>query len=62
LRNHDVLTVLEDASGINTRVFRTVLTQKKQKTKLTIKQLNAIFEDYYTALEKLGDITDDIKE
>jgi len=62
LRNHDVLTVLEDVSGINTRVFRTVLTQKKQKTKLTMEQLNAIFEDYYTALEKLGDITDDIKD
>jgi len=62
LRNHDVLTALEEVSGINTRVFRTVLTQKKQKTKLTMEQLNAIFEDYYTALEKLGDITDDIKD
>jgi hypothetical protein len=62
LRNHDVLTTLEEVSGINTRVFRTVFAQKKQKTKLSMEQLNAIFEDYYTALEKLGDITDDLKD
>ena len=62
LRNHDVLTALEEVSGINTRVFRTVLKQKKQKTKLMMGQLNTIFEDYYTAMEKLGDITDDIKD
>ncbi|MBW1608353.1 MAG: hypothetical protein JRF45_13020 [Deltaproteobacteria bacterium] len=62
LRNHDVLTALEEVSGINTRVFRTVFKQKKQKTKLMMEQLNAIFEDYYTTLEKLGDITDDIKD
>lgn len=62
LINHDVLTALEEVSGINTRVFRTVLKQKKQKTKLMMEQLNTIFEDYYTAMEKLGDITDDIKD
>ena len=53
---------LEEVSGINTSVFITVLKQKKQKTKLILEQLNTIFEDYYTALEKLGDITDDIKD
>ena len=62
LRNHDVLTALEEVSGINTRVFRTVLKQKKQKTKLMMEQLNAIFEDYYTTLDKQGDITDDPKD
>lgn len=62
LTNHDVLTALEEVSGINTRVFRTVLKEKKQKTKLSMEQLNTIFEDYYTAMEKLGDITDDIKD
>ena len=29
---------------------------------MMIKQLNAIFEDYYVAIEKLGDITDGIKD
>jgi hypothetical protein len=60
--NPDVLTVLEEISGVNTSVFKTVLKQKKQKTKLMMEQLNTIFQDYYAAIEKLGDITDDIKD
>ncbi|MDH4204544.1 MAG: hypothetical protein OEV45_03355 [Desulfobacteraceae bacterium] len=62
IKNDDALTVLEEITGINTSVFKTVLMQKKQKTKLMIKQLNAIFKDYYVAIEKLGDITDGIKD
>jgi hypothetical protein len=62
LRNEDVLTVLQEVSGVDTQVFKTVLKQKKQKTKMMIKQLNAIFKDYYVAIEKLGDITDGIKD
>jgi len=62
LRNQDVLTVLSEISGIDTQVFKTVLKQKKQKTKMMIKHLNAIFKDYYIAMEKLGDITDGIKD
>jgi hypothetical protein len=62
LKNQDVLTVLSEISGIDTQVFKTVLKQKKQKTKMMLKQLNAIFKDYYIAMEKLGDITDGIKD
>ncbi len=62
LKNEAVLTVLSETSGVDTQVFKTVLKQKRQKTKLMIKQLNAIFKDYYVAIEKLGDITDDIKD
>jgi hypothetical protein len=62
IRNEDVLMVLAQVSGVDTQVFKTVLKQKKQKTKLMIKQLNAIFKDYYVAMEKLGDITDAIKD
>lgn len=62
LKNEDVLTALTEISGVDTQVFKTVLKQKKQKTKMTITQLNAIFKDYYAAVEKLGDITDGIKE
>ncbi|MFO7557045.1 MAG: hypothetical protein R6W88_17760 [Desulfobacterales bacterium] len=62
INNDKVLTVLEEITGVDTRVFKTVLIQKKQKGKLTIKQLNAIFEDYYAAIEKLGDITDGIQK
>jgi len=60
--NPDVMAVLEEVSGVNTSVFKTVLKQKKQKTKLMTEQLNTIFQDYYAAIEKLGDITDDIKD
>jgi hypothetical protein len=60
LRNEDVLTVLAVVSGVDTQVFNTVLKQKKQKTKMMVKQLTAIFKDYYVAIEKLGDITDAI--
>jgi hypothetical protein len=62
LRNDDVLTVLEEVSGVDAGAFKLVLQQKKQKPKLTMAQLNTIFEDYYAAIEKLGDITDGIKE
>jgi len=62
LRNEDVLQVLENVSGVNTQVFRTVLKQKRQKTKLAISHLNTIFKDYYDAVEKLGDITDGIED
>jgi hypothetical protein len=62
LRNEDVLAVIEDVSGVNTQVFRTVLKQKQQKTKPAIAHLNAIFKDYYAAVEKLGDITDAIED
>ena len=57
-----VLTVLEEVSGINTSVFKTVLKQKIQKTKLMMDQLNTIFQDYYAAIEELGNITNDIKD
>ena len=62
IKNDDVLAVLEEVTGVNTRVFKTVLKQKKQKAKMTIKQLNTVFEDYYTAIENLGDITDGITD
>lgn len=62
LKNEDVLAVVEEVSGVNIQVFRTVLKQKRQKTKMMITQLNAIFKDYYVAIEKLGDITDGIKD
>jgi hypothetical protein len=61
LKNEDVLADLEEVSGVNLQVFRTVLMQKRQKTNMTMTQLNAIFKDCYAAVEKLGEITDGIK-
>ena len=62
LKNEDVLQVLENVSGVDTQVFKTVLKQKRQKTKMAISHLNVIFKDYYVAVEKLGDITDGIED
>ncbi len=62
LRNEKVLEVLESVSGVDTQVFKTVLKQKRQKTKMAISHLNVIFKDYYAAVEKLGDITDGIED
>jgi hypothetical protein len=62
LRNKEVLQVLEEVSGVDTQVFRTVLKQKRLKTKMAMTHLNAIFKDYYAAVEKLGDITDGIED
>lgn len=56
--NADILSALEEVSGVRTEVFKMVLNQKMKKTKPSIEQLNMVFEDYYAAIEKLGDITD----
>jgi hypothetical protein len=58
--NADILTVLEEVSGISTEVFIQVLNRKKQKAKPSMEQLKVVFEDYYRAIEKLGEITDAI--
>ena len=58
--NDGILSVLEEVSGVRTDVFKIVLNQKKKKTKPSIEQLNMVFEDYYAAIEKLGEVTDAI--
>ena len=60
--NDAALSELAKATGVNTDVFVSVLKEKKQRVKLTIEQLNTIFEDYYSALEKLGGIVDGIQD
>ena len=58
----EVITALSEAADINTGVFANVLKGKHDKIKLSIEELNTIFEDYYAATEKLGKIIDEIKE
>jgi len=57
-----VASVPNEVSGVNTEVFRSVLKEKRERIKLSIEQLNTIFEDYYAATERLGAIVDEIKE
>ena len=61
-QNKEVLTTLQDVSGINTDVFKIILNAKKEGTKLPVETLNTIFEDYYQVIEKLGYITDAIED
>ena len=61
VNNAEVIIALEKSSSVNTHIFQTVLRLKREKTKPTIEQLNTIFEDYYEAIEKLGEIADAIE-
>ncbi len=56
-----VITALSEAANINTAVFTQVLKEKHDKIKLSIEELNTMFEDYYEATEKIGKIVDEIK-
>jgi len=56
--NSEILSVLEEVSGVPTNAFKLVLNHKRQKTKPSIDQLNTVFEDYYEVIEKLGEIAD----
>ena len=58
--NETILAILEEASGIDTTVFRNVLKLKKQTQTLSIEQINTLFAGYYGATEKLGDFIDAI--
>ncbi len=62
VKQSDVIATLSEAANIDTNVFVKVLKEKHEKIKLSIEELNTIFEDYYAATEKLGKIVDEIKE
>ncbi len=57
----DVLAMLQDVAGINTGAFQMVLNIKAKSIKPTADKLNTIFEEYYKAIENLGDITNEIQ-
>lgn len=55
-----VIQALSEAVAIDTSVFSTALQVKQKKIKPSIDEFNEIFENYYTVLEKLGRIVDEI--
>jgi len=57
-----VIRSLSESTAINTAVFAKVLRAKHENLKLSVEELNTIFEDYYAATEKLGKIVDEIEE
>lgn len=62
VRQHEVISILYKSANLGTDVFDKVLRVKQEKTKLTLHEINTLFEDYYAATEKLGEIIDEIKE
>jgi len=58
INNSEILSALEEASGVSLEVFKLVLNHKRLKTLPDTDQLDTVFEDYYAAIEKLGEITD----
>lgn len=61
VKQSDVIAALAAESKVNTDVFAKVLREKHQKAKLSMDDLNTMFEEYYAATEKLGKIVDEIK-
>ena len=57
--NEQVLNELERLTGIGTGPFQRVLREKKERKTLPEADLNTLFEDYFLALEKLGELVDD---
>jgi hypothetical protein len=57
----EVITMLATESNTDTHVFAKVLLAKHQQIKLSIDELNTIFEDYYAVTERLGTIVDEFK-
>ena len=62
VRQSEVIAALSKAINADTGVFAKILEVKHGKISLSIEELNTIFEDYYTATEKIGKIIDEIKE
>jgi hypothetical protein len=60
-KKHEVITSLSASTGINTDIFQKLVDIKKGKAKLTKDELNTIFEEYYSATEKIGKIIDELQ-
>ena len=56
---YDVISALSSSTGIDTDVFKRIVDIKKGKSKLSRAELDTIFEEFYTATEKLGKIIDE---
>lgn len=61
VKQSEVITAMGKALNINTGAFSEILKEKHDKVKLSMEKLNTIFEDYYSATEKLGKIVDEIQ-
>ena len=60
--NREILSVLEDATGIRTDAYQQVMALKGRQTKPSIDKLNLVFEDYYQVIEQLGEMIDALEK
>jgi len=54
LTNSEVLSVVEETTGIHADPFKAVWKLKKERSTPTLQQLNTFFEECYGIIEKLG--------
>lgn len=57
-----VIKVLSETAEMTSDIFAKVLQEKHERIKLSIEDLDTIFEDYYTVTEQLGRMINEIKE
>ena len=60
--NREILSVLNELTGIRTDAFSQVLELKSRQTRPSTEKLNIVFEDYYKAIEQLGEIIDALEK
>lgn len=60
--NSDILSVLEEASGIKTEAFRQVLMYKRGKSKPSFNKLSQVFKDCYKIVDQLGDMINALED
>lgn len=60
VREDHVISELSTATGINTDIFRKILDLKRRENTLSKDEMNTVFEEYYEATEKIGDIIDEL--
>lgn len=58
LTNNEVLAGLYEISKVDMGAFQAVLKHKKERSSLSLQELNTLFTDCYNATEKLGDMID----
>lgn len=61
LREDPVLSELSASTGVNTAIFSRLLDIRKRGLTLSKDEMNTVFEEYYEATEKIGDIIDELR-
>ncbi len=61
IRKHEVISMLSASAGINTDIFGKILDIKRRKRKLSKDEFNTVFEEYYTATEKIAKVIDELQ-